>query len=247
MPAFDKNEGNSWRSRASAMGPFSGLQGGAVAGLMTCELEQLACANNLGNAVSASIEFLRPTKPGKLRTQADIVHRGRRVSVLSNKVFQEDKCTARASVCFIHSIDTPAIAPPPQEIVDPQRFSILPTMKAIHGQPWMMDNFEVRRSENGVMWFRYINDIVSGMTPMARVLGPADWTHGLDRPNSPRLADPNINLTVVLSRPPIGEFIGIQPQTTWMPSGIGMGDGVLSDQEGPFGRVMMSVALTELV
>lgn len=244
MPAFLSVEKNRWRSAPSAMGPFTGLQGGGVAGLMAFELEKMAAELNLGIAVSASIEFLRPTLPGILETRPVVERKGRRVSVLSCQLIQDDACTARASLCFIQPVDIPSVDALPAEPYQPEELSPLPPKQAIHGQPWMMDNFEVRPSKSGIVWFRYSDDIVETVTPMARILGPADWTHGIGRPSAPKLADPNINLNVVLARHPQGEFIGVRPDTTWMPTGIGMGEGTLSDETGAFGKVMMSVALT---
>lgn len=246
MPAFKKHESNSWISCPEAQGPFQGLHGGALAGLMISELEQMAAQLDLGLAVSASVEFLRPTRSGVLRTDPCIVRQGRRTSFLSNHVQVGKDCTAQASVCFVHPIAMHCIEQPQITLHNPSSLLKLPSLKSIHGGPWMMDNFEVRKSDKGIIWFRYTDEIVDGMTPMARVLGAADWTHGLDRPNKPRLADPNINLNVVLARHPSGDHIGIQPDTTWTPNGIGMGDGRLLDEYGPFGRVTMSVVLTEL-
>ena len=243
MPAFERIENNLWQSHPKAQGPFTGLQGGAVAGLMVSELEQMAARLELGHAVSASVEFLRPTRSNPLRTDPEIVRHGRRVSFLSNRVFDRDNCTARATVCFVQPADMSAISVPDSEPCNPEALPILPPRKAVHGQPWMMDNFEVRQSQDGIIWFRYVDEIVDGMMPMARILGPADWTHGLGRPKSPRLADPNVNLNVVISRQPVGDQIGIRPNTTWMPTGIGIGDGELLDSHGPFGRVSMAVAL----
>ncbi len=246
MPAFEKHEDNFWKSMPTAQGPFRGLQGGAVAGLMVSELEQMATELDLGVAVSASVEFLRPTHAGLLQTEPHVVRQGRRVSFLSNYVQVGDNRTAQATVCFVHSIAMPYIEQPPIALQNPSSLPTLPPRKAMHGAPWMMDNFEVRQSDNGIIWFRYTDVIVDGMTSMASVLGPADWTHGLGRPEKPRLADPNINLNVVLARHPSGDQIGIRPNATWTPNGIGMGDGQLLDEHGPFGRVTMSVALTEL-
>lgn len=246
MPAFERIENNSWKSCATAMGPFKGLQGGAVAGLMVSELEEEAKESGLGFAVSASIEFLRPTGMGLLRTQPTTLRRGKRVSILSNSVFEGDHKTAQATVCFIQHIDMPTIETPTEQPFDPSGLPKLPPRKAIHGKPWMMDTFEVRPSPNGIIWFRYTSPMLENIGPLARVLGPADWTHGLDRPKEPKLADPNVNLQVVVSRRPAGDYIGIQPNTTWLPTGIGMGDGVLFDETGPFGRVTMAVALTPL-
>lgn len=83
-----------------------------------------------------------------------------------------------------------------------------------------------------------------GAGPLACVLGPADWTHGIARPFQNVVADPNPNLTVQLFRPPAGEWVGVRAQTRWRPAaGIGTGSGVLLDVHGEIGRVSMSVIL----
>jgi hypothetical protein len=245
MPAFTKHENNSWASNPTAMGPFTGLQGGAVAGLLVSELEWMADEMRLGLAVSASVEFLRPTPPGILRSEPEILRKGRRTSVLINRLYAGERQTAQATICFVAPIAMPVSESPAQIPNDPSPLAPLPPKPAIHGAPWMMDNFAVRQADDGIIWFEYLAPIVEGMTPLARVLGPADWSHGLGRPNSPKLADPNINLQVCVSRYPVEDHIGILPKTTWMRTGHGLGEGTLYDTSGPFGRVMMAVALTE--
>lgn len=246
MPAFLKDEKNSWISQPTAGGPFKGLQGGALAGLMVSELEWMADDDHLGLAMSASVEFLRPTAQGALKTRPEILRRGRRVSVLTNCVFQDDEMTAKVTVCCINPVDVSGIEAPLGEDRDLDALPALPPRKAPHGGPWMMDNFETRLSRDAIAWFRYKDEIVEGAGPLARVLGPADWTHGIARPKAPKLADPNVNLQATLLRHPVGPDIGIAPQTTWLPNGVGFGEGALHDKRGLIGRVMMSVALTPL-
>ena len=244
MPIFTKDENSLWVSAPQASGPFHGLQGGAIAALMVSELEQLAQDQELGLATSASVEFIRPTPSGPLRTQPECLRRGRRVSVFTNALYDGDTLTAKATTCFINPRAVPEISDPKKTLHDPTALPVLPARSAPHGRPWMMDLFEVRKSGDGIVWFRYTDDIVAPMSVMGRFLGPADWTHGLGRPAEPKLADPNINLQVTLARQPSDEFIGIRPRTTWMRSGIGLGEGELFDVEGFVGRVAMSVALT---
>lgn len=244
MPVFSKNEKNAWISSPSASGPFKGLQGGAVAGLLVSELEDIAIAEDMGPVLSASIEFLRPTGVGTLQTKPKILRHGKRASVLANCVYEDDKLTAKATVCCIKALDVPEVQNPQEIRHDPEALPILPSRQAPHGGPWMMDNFEVRAAPQGIAWFREKDEIVKGAGPMTRILGPADWTHGIARPKKPKLADPNLNLQITIFRQPVGVDIGISPQTTWMPNGIGFGDGLLYDVQGPLGRVMMSVALT---
>jgi hypothetical protein len=179
-----------------------------------------------------------------LRTSCEVIRHGRRVSVLSGTVTEGEKVSARASLVLIAEQEISSVEPIEQHPLDPNQLPVLPKRMAPHGGPWMMDNFETRRSEDGTAWFRYTDDIVEGVMPFARILGPADWTHGIGRPSQPLLADPNVNLQVGITHFPEGPDIGIRPLTRWMPNGIGLGSGTLCDRNGPFGQVMMSVALT---
>ena len=244
MPAFLKDEKNSWISTPRASGPFRGLQGGAVAGLLVSELEHMAEDQELGLAMSASVEFVRSSEHGILETRPEILRAGKRASTLTNVAYQDGTMTAKATVCFVKPVDILAIGDPPEAEHDPDALPVLPSRQAPHGGPWMMDSFETRASPDGIAWFRYTDELLAKVGPLARVLGPADWTHGIARPPSPKLADPNLNLQVTVFRHPSGDHIGIAPKTTWMPSGIGFGEGTLHDSKGEFGRVMMTVALT---
>jgi hypothetical protein len=74
------------------------------------------------------------------------------------------------------------------------------------------------------------------------VLVPADCTHGIARPFSNGVADPNPNLTVQLFRQPEGRWVGVRAEAKWRPGGgLDVGSGVLLDINGEIGRVLMSV------
>jgi hypothetical protein len=86
--------------------------------------------------------------------------------------------------------------------------------------------------------------VIDGAGPLASVLGPADWTHGIARPVQNVVADPNPNLTVQLFRQPVGEWTGVRAEARWRPGGgLGAGGGILLDVLGEIGRVSMSVIL----
>ncbi|HEX2891209.1 acyl-CoA thioesterase domain-containing protein, partial [Vineibacter terrae] len=232
-----------------AGGPFAGLQGGAVAGLLTAEIEAQAGQQGWGSAVSAAAWFFRPAPGARLRTRLAIVRAGGRVAVVDNTLWPDgeaDPCaTVRVTLARERAIDVPAFDNAGPVAVDPARWPLRRTA-APHGGPWFMDAMEVRQGD-GVAWFRLIAEVVDGAGPLARVLGPADWTHGIARPLSNVLADPNPNLTVHLFRPPRGDWIGVRPQARWVPSrGLGMGSGTLMDVEGEIGCVSMAVALMPL-
>lgn len=245
---FDSQSGT-YGPSALASGPFVGLQGGAVAGLLTAEIEAQAAAQGWGSAVSAAAWFFRPTPKARLRTQVAVVRAGGRVAVVDNTLWPDGEAepcaTVRVTLARERAIAVPAFGGDAFRDVDPAQLP-LRTTRAPHGGPWFMDAMEVRGGD-GVAWFRLTVDVVEGAGPLARVLGPADWAHGIARPLSNVLADPNPNLTVHLFRPPRGDWIGVQPTTRWEPArGLGMGRGALLDVEGEIGCVSMAVALMPL-
>jgi acyl-coenzyme A thioesterase PaaI-like protein len=240
------NTPNHWQPTALAAGPFAGLQGGAVASLLTAEVEALAGRRNWGTAISASAWFLRPTPLAELRTELSVVSEGGRVSVIDNTLFpanEDQPCaTVRVTLSRERAVDIAGFADPAGMVVDPARFPAR-ALKAAHGRPWFMDAMEARQGD-GVAWFRMNHAVIDGAGPLASVLGPADWTHGIARPVQNVVADPNPNLTVQLFRQPVGEWTGVRAEARWRPAGgLGAGGGILLDVLGEIGRVSMSVIL----
>ncbi len=247
-PIFDAGaEPGSWHPTDLARGPFAGLQGGAVAGLMTGEIEALAPARGWGAAVSASIWFLRPVPVAPLRTAVSVVREGGRINIIDNMLWragEDEPCAlARVTLAVARPIDIAGFAHPAEVPVDPLDYPVS-KRAAPHGGAWFMDAMEARAGKTA-SWFRLGHEVIANAGPLARVLGPADWAHGIFRPMTGVAADPNPNLHVHLVRPPQGEWIGVEPQTHWQPElGGGMGGGLLRDVAGVIGRVSMTVALT---
>lgn len=249
MSIFKLLEPGLWEPSPLAAGPFNGLQGGAIAGLLTAELEAIAAEKGWGSAVSVSAWFLRPTPAATLRTKTTDLIVGGRVSVADNMVYAAGEAApcATARVTFIRErpLALPDIPVAPAAPVDP---SLLPPRSAApRGKPWFMDAMEMR-GDGSVIWFRLKHPIIDGGGALASVLGPvlgpADWTHGLARPLQGVAIDPNPNLTVQLFRKPRGEWIGVRGQTWWQPDrGLGAANGVLLDTAGEIGCVSMAVAL----
>jgi len=235
-----------WQPTPLAAGPFAGLQGGAVASLLTAEVEALASSRNWGMAIASSAWFLRPTPITELRTALSVVTEGGRVSVIDNTLWpagEEQPCaTVRVTLSRERPVEAPGFVEPACVKADPTEFPVR-TRRAAHGAPWFMEAMEARMGE-GVAWFRMNRPVVDDAGPLSSVLGPADWTHGIARPVQNIAADPNPNLTVQLFRRPAGEWVGIRAQTRWRPAGgLGAGNGVLLDVQGEFGQVSMSVVL----
>jgi hypothetical protein len=237
---------NHWRPSALAAGPFAGLQGGAVASLLTAEVEAISAGRNWGTAVSATAWFLRPTPMADLRTHLTVLTEGGRISVIDNTLWPDHEelpsATVRVTLSRERAVEVPGSADAGGEVIDPTRFPRR-SAQAAHGRPWFMDATEARAGDD-VVWFRLNHPVIEGAGPLSSVLGPADWTHGISRPFQNVVADPNPNLTVQLVRPPLDEWVGIRAQTRWRPAaGLGVGSGTLLDVHGEIGRVSMSVVL----
>ena len=178
MPIFQPLEvRHHWQPPALAAGPFAGLQGGAVASLLTAEIETVAAEKNWGAATSVTAWFLRPTPMAKLRTQVTSVVEGGRVSVVDNTFWSDgepDPCaTVRVTLSREREIAVNGFAEEREEVVDPTRFPVR-TRRAAHGKPWFMDAMEARAGD-GITWFRLMHPIINDAGSLSRVLGPADW------------------------------------------------------------------------
>jgi len=78
---------NRWQPSALAAGPFAGLQGGAVASLLTAEIEAVATVKKVGCGDRRDGWFLRPTPMAALRTQlAPLVEGGLSVLKTSSEL-----------------------------------------------------------------------------------------------------------------------------------------------------------------
>jgi acyl-CoA thioesterase len=239
---FLANGEGSWTATEYARGPFTGLAGGAVAGLLSAELEACAARWDMGPPLAATVQLLRPAPVAQLRTMVEVVREGERVSVLRAQLLREDVPLAVATLTFAHRTPCREVDEPARSDQQPDDQPYVPLGGGETRAPWFMQTFDTRLSPDGVYWFRSIRPVTSPLTPMAQVLGPADWTHGLRRPQAD-VAFPNVDLSVHLTRLPEGEWIGVRPETRWSRSGVGRGQGLVLDAQGEIGAVSMSVLL----
>ena len=236
-----------------AAAPFSGVQGGAVAGLMASKIERAAPEGF--QPLSIRADFLRPTPLGEqLTVSVAPLQIGRRSALFEASVSAQGRQTARATMSLVlpapvarleADFQLPAAPPFPDLESLPRR----KTGPAPHGGPWLMDIFDTRQSEDGRMWFRWTLPLLPDGegTPFAHAVGPADWAHGIARPGFPGpvpIACPNVEVSVHADRLPEGEWIGLASSGCWRTDGKGLGYAALFDSKGGFGLVAMGVVLS---
>jgi hypothetical protein len=244
-PVFTRDPDGAWSPSLYARGPFEGLQGGGVAALMAQAVVDAAAG---GFVASITTHFLRPAPLAPLRVSVRALRSGRRVSVIDAELSSAQGLIAVQRATVIAELPDADLPTPPGAPACPER---LPRERrtALHGGPWMMDTLDARVTD-GRAWFRDELPLFDRPSPLGRVLVAADWAHGLFAPLGadvrPPAAIPNTDLSVNLLRLPRGEWIGVEAQTAWSPTGVGAGWAALRDAEGLIGRVAMSVAVTPL-
>lgn len=248
-PVFAR-EGDPWLPHEDAMGPFGGLHGGAVSGLLAGELEARAAEEGLGQPVSATVYLIRPAPLAPLRTEPHVVRQGGRLSVLENSLSAGDKLQAKASVCFLKPVPVSGMAHTPETASDPSR---LPAWRrhTRFDHATLLDAVEVRDEAHGdgrhTRWLRFVRPLLHAATPFADTLAIADFSTlftAVDDTMPGRLAGwPNADLSLHLARLPQGDWIGLTSRSDWYANGMGVTETEIRDAYGPVGRSCQSVVL----
>ncbi|MGW8269889.1 MAG: thioesterase family protein [Burkholderiales bacterium] len=219
-------------------------------------VEQAAAALGLGYVARLTANLLRPIPIAPLALDVQTDYAGRNVAHFSARLIAGEKelarCTAVAQRVgeVLLPEDLPGHplpqAPRPAAESTAQRF------------PWPMqltgyhDLIESRVAE-GIMfrgpsavWMRLRYPLVAGEEPsgLQRVAVAADSANGISAIlEFGRYVFVNSDLTVNLLRPAQGEWICIDAQTLLGPSGTGLADARVFDEEGLTGRATQSLAI----
>lgn len=252
---FAPEEGK-WQPAPQSMGPFGGMHGGAVSGLLTGELETLARGARHGPAISAAVYLLRPAPATLVETRPVAVREGGRIAVYENELWANDKLQAKASMCFLRAVpegseitgisdiilgNTPSTPLLDPEDVPAWKFPREPMAESF------LNAVDIREDGEGTIWIRATRPLFEEATPFASTISFADFstlftvvaTGG--RPNAGGW--PNADLSMHLSRLPVGPWIGIKTRSDWFPDGRGVTESEIHDVYGRIGRSTQAVVL----
>lgn len=244
-PIFHENEG-SWRPAPEAGGPFGGLHGGAVSGLVVAAMERWGEARGLGLLLSASVLLLRPAPMASLETRTELLRQGGRVAALETVLLAEGKLIAKATGSFVapQSVGATPAAPPLR--AEPAALPPWPR-KPRFRHASLFDALDLRQAPEGPIWGRLLRPLVAFETRLAGAFAVADngQPFSLDGDTAPlaQYSFPNIDIALHLSRPPAGEWIGVAARSDWRPDGMGLTESALHDEAGPLGRCCQTVVL----
>jgi hypothetical protein len=238
---------------AATAGPWSGdsQHGGPPSALAAHVMEQHEAEPGL-RLGRVSVDILRPVPVGKLTVRVRTVRPGRRVSLLETVVASGDTevLHARGWRLARPSGPVPAIGAGEPAGPLPGETGML-AFPGAHTDGYL-SAIEWRFAAGGgfseeaaaSVWMRPRVPLLPGaeMSPMARALLVSDSGSGVSAALDPgRFIFINVDLTVVLTRDPAGEWVRLDSATTIGTDGTGLTDTALADRAGHCGRAMQTL------
>lgn len=252
-------EGSIAHAQPCAAGPWDpGLQhGGALASLIAWAIERVPTRAPM-QVVRMTFDLLRPIPVAPLEIKIDVQREGRKIQVCNVTLFHEGVTCVRATVLRMrqvelelpeHVVDEQVILPGPEQgrestirFAQHEQFVSGLTLRCVRGA------FE--ELGPGALWFHAHRPIVMGepITPLMRVAMTADFCNGVSTVlDFDEWTFINADLTISLSRLPMGEWILLDAQTWLGDNGAGLAFAKLGDERGYFGRAIQSLVIERRV
>jgi hypothetical protein len=251
-------EPGGYRPTEFALGPWTPehLHGGPVAALLAREAQSCEPDEHTGIA-RLTVELLRPISLAPISLETRLIRPGLKVQIIEVIGRQDgiEVATARALRIRVGHVDLPAgalSAAPPFAL--PEGCLVMEAPGVPRAFP--SEGAELRFVRGAfespgpaVVWVRLRVPVVLGEvpSPLERVAAAAGFGNGVSSPLS--FEDwlfINPDLTVHLSRSPMGEWVGLDSHTMAESQGIGIAESRLWDEEGPIGRSVQSLMIDRL-
>jgi hypothetical protein len=216
-------------------------------------LERLVPSQRL---VRLTLDLVRPVPMAGFRVDAEVVRAGRSVTT-SRAAIVDGEGRVRTTASGLHlrvaesgPRPTAVLDVPPLAGAEPGPF---PISRTLHGLPGFMGGVEVRYPPGQdpgpgptTLWMRALPLLPDEVpSPFQRICPLADCGNAFSRNAEPWEAGfVNPDLTLVVHRPPQGEWLGSRSVSHWEPDGIGLAAAELFDQRGAVGRALQTLLLT---
>lgn len=248
MPAFYvPDDDRLFLSQAATGSPWgAGSQhGGPPAALLLRAIENLhrEAPRVVGRL---TMELLGPVPVGPLRIEAAVVRPGRSVEMCEATVYdaQRDRACAQATAWLFPTTPSGAGMDPGPPTHRPSDGVPKPRPESWWGGyldaiDWRWVRGAITEPGPGVVWMRPTVELVSGetMTPLQRLMCCVDSGSGVSAALDPtEWGFLNTELTVHVLRPPVGEWICLDAETTLGPGSVGMAVSNAYDEHGLVAR-----------
>lgn len=236
-------------------GPWSvdHCHAGPPTGLIARALEQVLPDHRL---TRLTVNLTRPIPFAGFRIEASVTRAGRIVSLAEARLIdRQDTVCATASSLHMAPQAEQQIPTHAVEKLNPDDAVVgdFPIKRTLHDQPsFRGDGVSVKypsnqNSEPGptIAWLRTVPLLEEETpSPFQKICPLADCGNAFSRnAEAAEINFMNPDLTLLLHRDPVGDWLGTNAVSHWQPNGIGMADAELFDSEGCVGRAMQTLLL----
>ncbi len=241
-----------YESHRATTGPWDpGLQhGGPPAALLGHTLQQLGASTG-ARLARITFDFYGPVPVAELSVETEVLRTGSRIQLSTATLRAGARIVMRATGWHLlaEAGRSPTVAPvftipalPEHETLaqfpGAERF---PYGDALE---WRFTEGSFDQLGPGTAWTRCRIPLVQGnpLTGLERTLVAVDSANGIsaELPFTEWTFVP-VDLTVVMTRHPGSEWVGMSAKTTLNPDGIGITETVLFDEQGAFGRALQTL------
>lgn len=236
-----------------ARGPWSAesCHAGPPTGLMARAMEQVLSDKRL---TRITVELIKPIPFAGFAVAAEVGHEGKMVATSTATITDGDG-VVRVRASGLHLTPSPpddfptsaeSFGSPDDAVVKP-----FPIRETLHGLPaFNGPGVEVKYPPGHGpdpgptrAWMRTVPLLGDEEpSPFQRLCPLADSGNAFGRNAEPEeVTFVNPDLTIVLHRDPVGEWLGTDARSRWEPNGIGLADAVLFDEVGVVGRALQTL------
>lgn len=227
--------------------------GGAPASLIAWAVERMPMREPM-HVARMTLDLIRPVPVAPLEIKIDVQRDGRKIQVCNVTLLHEGVACVRAMVLKIRQaetelpdlvIDEQVTLPGPEQgresrirFTDYEQFAGGVTLRSVRGSFGELGP--------GAVWFRAHRQIIEGepITPLMRAAMTGDFCNGVSAVlDFNEWIFINADLTISLSRMPVGEWILLDAQTWLGDHGAGLAFAKLGDERGYFGRAIQSLVI----
>lgn len=245
-----------FESTASTAGPWSSTaqHGGPPAGLLARAIEQRLEPDRVVGRIS--IDLLGPVPVGPVSVSTSVVRPGRAVSLMTASLYDEaagrECATARAWV-FPRSESGPGLSEPlPHRPADgrPEHVPNSWSRGYLDAVEWLWVKGSMTDGGPATVWMRPLVPLVPGepLGGIPMLMTCIDSASGISAALDPtEWLFINTDLTVVVLREPVGEWVCIEAETTLTSTSVGIASSTVYDEQGIVARSSQTLLVTPRV
>lgn len=196
-------------------------------------------------------DLFRPAHRVPTFVRTAVVRDGRRIRITRCEILQGDVVVAEATMVQYRTSEPPpgqewvaqtGFTPPPVSGAAPAAYFVGSDESGWGGSAGMGEGVDVHQNTSRKRVYHRTAEVVAGeqASPFVRTVTAAEATSLVTNLGTKGIGYINGDLTVALSRLPVGDYVGLQADSHWCADGISVGSSTLFDDVGPFGIGMVT-------